>query len=106
MDFDLSIYASNTGMKIMDKQMATLLGYVASEGSLRQAVKKVGCAYSKAWSDIHEAERALGFPLMIGATGSGSRLTAEGERYLKQYEEVIYLVEHHLKGLSDMSSRR
>ena len=51
---------------------------------------RMGMAYTKALKLMKNAENALGFPLTMrttgGKNGGGSRLTPEGEEWLKRYE--------------------
>ena len=67
-----------------------LLRGVEETGSLRAAALQMGMAYTKALKLIKNAETALGYPLTMrttgGSNGGGSRLTPEGEEWLKKYE--------------------
>lgn len=67
-----------------------LLRGVEETGSLRSAAQRMGMAYTKALKLLKNAEGALGYPLTVRATGGrdggGSRLTPEGEEWLKRYE--------------------
>lgn len=67
-----------------------LLQEVQRTGSLNQAAKNMGMAYSKAFSMIKRAEKAAGFPMLErsigGAGGGGSSVTAQGLELMNQYE--------------------
>lgn len=58
--------------------------------SLHAAAQSMHMAYSKAMKLLQRAEAALGYPLTTrstgGASGGGSKLTAEGREWLEQYE--------------------
>ncbi len=67
-----------------------LLRGVAQSGSLSDAAKSMKISYKKALAVIARAEEQLGFKLLDrkigGASGGGSRLTAQGERWMAQFE--------------------
>ncbi len=67
-----------------------LLKGVARSGSLNDAAKSMKISYKKALAVIARAEAELGFKLLDrkigGASGGGSRLTAQGERWMAQFE--------------------
>ena len=78
------------GEKFFGEGPARLMRGVEKTGSLLQAAKSMEMAYSKAVRLMQNAEKALGFPLLIrttgGASGGGSRLTEEGRAWLLRYE--------------------
>ena len=49
----------------------------------------MGMAYSKAWTIVKQAERELGFPLLVSVTGGrhggGAELSPKAERLLAAY---------------------
>ena len=49
--------------------VAELLRHVREAHSLRGAAMTMGMAYSKAWTIVKQAERELGFPLLVSVTG-------------------------------------
>lgn len=69
--------------------MALLAG-VRETGSLSASAKAMGMSYTKAMRILHDAERALGFPLTVrsigGEKGGSSSLAPEGEDFLHRYE--------------------
>ncbi|PID79961.1 MAG: putative selenium-dependent hydroxylase accessory protein YqeC [Clostridiales bacterium] len=69
-----------------------LLKGVAQSGSLSDSAKAMKISYKKALTVIARAEDELGFKLLDrkigGASGGGSRLTAQGERWLAQFESL------------------
>lgn len=78
------------GEKAFGTGVAQLLRRIETAGSLNQAAKSMGIAYSKAWKILHNAETLLGISFVeksIGGThGGGSRLTGEGIAFLEKYE--------------------
>ena len=70
--------------------VAELMHHVEETGSLSEACRCMGMAYSKGWRIMKHAEEDLGFPLMEGSRG-GSRggrtmLTEKGKDFLQRYE--------------------
>ena len=70
--------------------VAELMRHVEETGSLSEACRCMGMAYSKGWRIMKHAEEDLGFTLMEGSRG-GSRggrtmLTGEGKDFLRRYE--------------------
>ena len=70
--------------------VAELMHHVEETGSLSEACRCMGMAYSKGWRIMKRAEEDLGFPLMEGSRG-GSRggwtmLTDKGKDFLHRYE--------------------
>ena len=53
------------------------------------AAMTMGMAYSKAWTIVKQAERELGFPLLVSVTGGrhggGAELSPKAERLLAAY---------------------
>ncbi|MCQ5128745.1 LysR family transcriptional regulator [Butyricicoccus faecihominis] len=70
-----------------------LMQGVRATGSLQQAADQMGMAYSKAWKTLRQAERELGFALLVrhsgGAHGGGSALTEQGRAFLERYEAMV-----------------
>jgi molybdate transport system regulatory protein len=68
---------------------AELLERVATLGSFKKAVEEVGMSYRGAWGYFRELERAAGVRFLErhpgGGPEGGTRLTAEGQRFLEQY---------------------
>lgn len=76
-------------MKLGDGR-AHLLELIDELGSLRQAVARIGMSYRNAWGYLRDLEKAAGFKLLErrpgGGPGAGTRLTAEGRRFLERYQ--------------------
>lgn len=70
--------------------VAELMHHVEETGSLSEACRCMGMAYSKGWRIMKHAEEDMGFSLMEGSRG-GSRggrtmLTEKGKDFLHRYE--------------------
>ena len=83
-------FFDENGHKFFGEGPARLLRGIAEKGSLRAAALSMEMAYTKALTIIKNAEKALGFPLLIrstgGKSGGGSKLTDEGKEWLERYE--------------------
>ena len=79
-----------TDAKCFGPGVAQLLHAVQELHSLRAAALSMDMAYSKAWTIIKNAEKALGFSLLDSTTGGkgggGAALTPEGARLLRAYD--------------------
>jgi molybdate transport repressor ModE-like protein len=77
---------------------AELLSYIEQTGSIQNACEAMGLSYSKGSRMIKTAEKNLGFKLLErwtgGSGGGGSRITAEGRRLLKCYQNMLERVEN------------
>ena len=84
------IFLDDQNQKFFGEGPAQLLHAIETYGSLRRAAISMNMAYTKALKIIQNAEKALGFPLTIratgGKTGGGSQLTLEGKEWLNTYE--------------------
>lgn len=73
-----------------DGRVAMLLALIDETGSVRSACTRMQLSYSSGWNIIRKLESQLSRPLIErmqgGAGGGSSRLTREGERFLKLYE--------------------
>ena len=79
-----------TDEKCFGPGVATLLHKVRELHSLRAAAMDMSMAYSKAWTIVKNAERQMGFPLLLSTTGGrhggGAVLTEEGQALLDAYD--------------------
>lgn len=84
------LFLDDQEQKFFGEGPCRLLRGVEATGSLRAAAIQMGMAYTKALKLLQNAENALGYPLTTrtsgGRDGGGSRLTPEGEEWLKRYE--------------------
>lgn len=84
------LFLDDEGEKFFGEGPARLLRGIEETGSLRASAGSMGMAYTKALKLMKNAENALGFELTMrtagGKDGGGSRLTPEGEEWLRRYE--------------------
>ena len=84
------IFLDDQDQKFFGEGPCRLLRGIEKTGSLRTAALEMGMAYTIALKLVKNAEAALGYPLTMrttgGKDGGGSRLTPEGEEWLKRYE--------------------
>ncbi len=83
----------------LGKGVVSLLQGIVDTGSLNQAAKKLGMAYSKAWRIIKETESGFGFFIIDRDGARGSTLTEEGMKLLNLYNMLE-------KETSDYANRR
>ena len=83
-------FLDDNNEKFFGEGPARLLHGIEASGSLRAAALSMDMAYTKALTLIRNAEKALGFPLILRSTGGkdggGSCLTPEGKEWLERYE--------------------
>jgi xanthine dehydrogenase accessory factor len=72
--------------------VAELMEHIEETGTLSQACRKMGMAYSKGWKILKRAEDDLGFSLVEGtrggAHGGKMSLTREGEEFIDCYRKM------------------
>lgn len=77
---------------IVDEKLLQLLSAISHSGSLSYAAKTMNISYRKAWSDLKNAENALGIEFVKkergGKNGGHSYLTDEGLNILNAYNEL------------------
>lgn len=85
---------------IIGKGRAELLHKIKELGSLSEAAKSMGMAYSHAWSEIKEIEEAVDSPVIItsrgGKDGGSACLTELGEDILKQFDDEMKRLENYI----------
>ena len=84
------VFLDDQEQKFFGEGPCRLLRGVEETGSLRASSMQMGMAYTKALKLLKNAENALGCQLTMraagGKDGGGSRLTPEGEEWLRKYE--------------------
>jgi molybdate transport system regulatory protein len=89
MHIGYKVWLDNNGKAFGDGPYV-LLRRVEKMGSLHQAAKEMGMAYSKAWRLIGAMEKRLGFPLIErkvgGLSGGGSQVTSQGKELMRRYK--------------------
>lgn len=73
--------------------IAKILQLVKETNKLTEAYSAMKLSSSKGWKVIKQAEKDLGFPLIISSTGGkhggSSTLTPEGEEILYKYQSFV-----------------
>lgn len=100
--FVVDVLLLREGKPVMNAETALLLKYIDETGSILSAAKKLGLSYSRAWSYVAKAERALGVKLVEARKGygGGAELTREGRTLLSRYLEFV---ERRLGGLEELA---
>lgn len=87
----LTVRIFDGDIKCFGPGVAELLRRVEEQHSLRAAAASMCMAYSKAWTILKNAEKMLGFRLLISSTGGknggGATLSPEAKKLLTAYEE-------------------
>ncbi|RYF47954.1 MAG: LysR family transcriptional regulator [Cytophagaceae bacterium] len=69
-----------------------LLGHIQQTGSINKAAKVMSMSYKRAWELVQSMNKLADVPLVAtqtgGSTGGGAVVTAEGEKYLAQYQAL------------------
>lgn len=96
----INIYKNNASF---GPGVAKLLKLVNEKGNLTKAYEEMGLSSSKGWRIIKNAEKDLGFPLIItkigGTHGGGSKLSNEGKIFLDNYENFVQESEKQLNSI-------
>lgn len=70
-------------------ELAQFLMLIQHTGSMQTACRQMNISYSKGWKIMKEAEKQLGYPLLItqsgGADGGYSELTPKAKTFLNRY---------------------
>lgn len=73
-------------------EMSQFLGLIDHTGSMQTACRQMHMSYTKGWNLLKEAERQLGFPLLVtrsgGAEGGFSQLTPKAADMLERYRNM------------------
>lgn len=84
--------SSVTGEGIIEEDRYALLKKIQETGSLKAAAGIMKISYRKAWGDIREAEKLIGYELIIrhrgGKDGGTSELTPRAIKLLEAYEAL------------------
>ncbi len=73
---------------------ADLIEFIAETGSIREAAKRMGMSYKRAWGLVQALNEGFGAPLVEtqrGGTGQGAMLTAVGHEVLVRYRHMQQL---------------
>ena len=84
------LWIEANGRLALSDYRVRLLRLIEETGSLAQAAGVMGLSYRRAWGKVKEIEANLGVALVEsesgGAGGGHTRLTAEGEHWVRRYE--------------------
>lgn len=85
----MKLYLDEPGGGMFGDGLCRLLGAIEEEGSIREAARRLGRGYRKAWGDINRAERALGRKLVRrrrgGPAGGATELTGFGRELIEAW---------------------
>lgn len=73
---------------VMTEGRMALLDAIAATGSIHQAAKSMGMAYTSAWSKIRSTEAHLKTKIVDSDKARGTRLTPAGHDLLQKYREL------------------
>jgi molybdate transport system regulatory protein len=83
-------WVEKDGRIVLSDYRVRLLRHIEETGSLSEAAARMQLSYRRAWGKVREIEQNLGVKLVEsaagGAGGGGSRLTADGKRYVDLYD--------------------
>lgn len=83
--------------------IAQFLSLIDHTGSMQTACRQMHMSYSKGWKIVKDAERQMGFPLLVtksgGVEGGFSQLTSKSKDYLNRYLSMEKELEHEAKRL-------
>ncbi len=84
-----NFWIEKDGQVVLSEWRVALLQAIAETGSINAAAERMGIPYRLAWNRVHEIENRLGVKLTEsqagGTSGGGTRLTAEGQEYIRKY---------------------
>ena len=84
--------SSVTGEGIIEEDRYMLLKNIQETRSLKAAASRMGISYRKAWGDLKNAEKLLGYELTVptrgGKDGGNSCLTPKATKLLEAYEAL------------------
>lgn len=91
LELESRFWIMQDGTKVFGRGPCVLLKTIDRLGSLNRAAKELNMSYSKAWTIVNRAERALGYSLLEtetgGAEGGGSYLTLKAKKLINAFEE-------------------
>lgn len=97
----LKLWIERDGRLALSDYRVRLLLHVRETGSLARAASRMRLSYRRAWGKIKELEQNLGLALVTSETGGlgggHTRLTAEGDRLVAQYQDFQQRMERALE---------
>jgi molybdate transport repressor ModE-like protein len=91
LDFTIKLDHKERG-NVLNAYKFDLLKQIQETGSLKAAADNLGVSYRKAWGNVEEIEKALGFKLLTrsrgGALGGNTCLTEDGKQLISAYDQL------------------
>lgn len=92
---------------IMGDGKWVILKAIEEAGSLTKACENLQITYRRTWNDLKRIEKTLGFPLLEstrgGAEGGSMKLTEEGKKLVKAFDnfhsKVDHLIQEHFQSM-------
>jgi molybdate transport system regulatory protein len=92
MQLRLKLWLEQDSRMAFGEGLYELLSNVQESGSITAAAARMRLAYREAWGRLHEAEEALGQPLLTrhagGQQGGGAQLTPFGKSLMDTYAKL------------------
>ncbi|MGB9914814.1 MAG: TOBE domain-containing protein [Candidatus Bathyarchaeales archaeon] len=87
------VWIEYKGKPVLGKGGAEILRAIAKENSLSKAAETLGMSYRYLWNYVQKIQKAVEAPIVETfkggkAGGGGAKLTALGERLLREYERL------------------
>lgn len=91
LDYQITLEHKKKG-NILDEYCFKLLKKIQETGSLKSAADELDVSYRKAWGNVEEIEKGLGFKLLDrqrgGAQGGKTHLTEDGQKLVDAHDEL------------------
>ncbi|MBI9068581.1 MAG: LysR family transcriptional regulator [Salinivirgaceae bacterium] len=91
LDYQITLEHKEQG-NLLDEYCFKLIKKIQETGSLKAAADELEVSYRKAWGNVEEIEKGLGFKLLErqrgGASGGKTSLTPDGEKLIAAHEEL------------------
>lgn len=91
LDYSIRLEHKKNG-NLLDEYKFKLLKKVKETGSLKAAADDMGVSYRKAWGNVEDIEKGLGFKLLErqrgGSQGGKTTLTVDGEKLIEAHNEL------------------
>lgn len=79
---------NDEGKIIMGNGRMKILLSIAQTGSINKTAQQLKMAYKTVWSKIKSTEENFGKPVVVADRIQGTRLTQEGEKLLRDYQQL------------------
>ncbi|GAB6065411.1 hypothetical protein JCM9492_05030 [Aquifex pyrophilus] len=99
MELKYKIWFEEKGEPVLTELKYRILKEIKNTGSIKEASKRLGISYKKTLEHIKVMEKRLGKKIVERERGKGARITPEGEKLIKEYEEAKRLFDNIVKSL-------